>query len=187
MKRPLGVAVKTIAHPLTDEALAAIEASGLIRTLETNPVNFEGEDGAGLRERFMRLVCRKGIATPTFHGTFGTRQDLSSLDADARRGAVANVIGELSQARDLHAEIVILHPSYEPIPDAEREARKAALKVSLSEIEEIRAENGVGCVFLEYTRTGESDPVLKPLKELRDTLQQNDSSICRSRGALCGS
>ena len=136
MKRPLGVAVKTIAHPLTDEALAAIEASGLIRTLETNPVNFEGEGGAGLRERFMRLVCRKGIATPTFHGTFGTRQDLSSLDADARRGAVANVIGELSQARDLHAEIVILHPSYEPIPDAEREARKAALKVSLSEIEE---------------------------------------------------
>lgn len=136
MKRPLGVAVKTISHPLTDEAIRAIEASAEIRTLEPNPVNFDCEDGAGLQERFVRMVCRKGIATPTFHCTFGTRQDLSSLDAETRRGAVANVIGELSQARDLHAEIVVLHPSFEPIPDAEREARKSALKVSLSEIEE---------------------------------------------------
>ena len=44
-----------------------------------------------------------------------------------------------------------------------------------------------GRTAFEYAKRGESDPVLKPLKELRDTLQQNDSSICRSRGALCGS
>lgn len=136
MKRRLGVAVKTISHPLTEEALKAIEASTLIRSLETNPVNFECEGGAALQMRFAEMTRAKGISTATYHCSFGTRQDLSSLDPAKRIGAVDNVYAEFSQARDLHADIIVLHPSFEPIPDAERAARKRALRLSLSEIEE---------------------------------------------------
>lgn len=136
MKRPLGVAVKTIAHPLSVEALEAIRNSSLIRALEPNPVNFACEGGRVLQERFAELTRARGISTATYHCSFGTRQDLSSIDGGIRRGAVDNIYAEFSQARDLRAEIIVLHPSFEPVPAADRTARIKALRLSLSEIEE---------------------------------------------------
>ena len=136
MKFSPGMSVTSIARPLTEEALDAIEQSEGLVSLETNPALFDAPNGDALLERFVSIVRRRRIATPTYHCSYGPDRDPSSLDRGIRAAAISGLIAEFSQARTLRADIVVLHPSYEPIPDSDRRARIEALRVSLSEIEE---------------------------------------------------
>lgn len=136
MKFQPGMSVTSIARPLTEEALDAIEQSEGLVSFETNPALFDVPDGEALLDRFVSIIRRRRIATPTYHCSFGPDRDPSSPDRAIRAAAISGLIAEFSQARSLRADIVVLHPSYEPIPDGERGARLETLRVSLSEIEE---------------------------------------------------
>ncbi len=135
--RPLGVSGSAgIAKPFTEEAVAAIEASSEIKTIETSLYMFAHDFHSPIQQKFTDVVRKKGIATPTFHATFGAEYDMSSLDPEVRKSAIEKFYAELLKARELNAEIIVLHPSSEPISDAERKDRIKCLRLSMAEIEE---------------------------------------------------
>ena len=138
----LGISVKTIANPLTDEALEVLEHSGF-ETFETNPVNFQttGFDH-GLVDKFIAMKRRTGKTSPTFHAPYGGDWDLSALDEDARRKAVAKLLGLFPLATELKTEIIVEHPSGEPVRPEERDARIGQLRKSLAELHEPLREAG---------------------------------------------
>lgn len=136
MKFRPGVSVKTIANPLDDESLDALEKSSFA-TLETNMLNFETPDfNRGLFDKFLAMKKRAGISTPTFHAPYGTIWDLSSSDEATRLRAVELLIGLFKYAAELETKLIVEHPSWEPVGDDEREFRIAQLRKSLAELEE---------------------------------------------------
>ena len=138
----LGISVKTIANPLTDEALDALERSGF-ETFETNPVNFQSpEFDHGLVEKFIAMKRRTGKTSPTFHAPYGGGWDLSALDEEARRQAVAKLVGLFPLATELESGIIVEHPSGEPVRPDERGARIAQRRKSLAELEAPLREAG---------------------------------------------
>lgn len=133
---PLGVTGTSIATPFTEEALKALENSELIRNIEVSPKIFDCDNSDAMIDAFFECVDKKGIGTPTYHAVWGIPYDLSSTDEAIRQEAIANFYGELSYAARLRSNVVVLHPSYEPISDEERPMRIKALRLSLSEVEE---------------------------------------------------
>ncbi len=132
----LGVSVKTIANPLTDEALDVLEHSGF-ETFETNPVNFQTPVfDHRLVEKFIAMKRRTGKNSPTFHAPYGGDWDLSALDENARRKAVSKLLELFPLATELEAEIIVEHPSGEPVRPEERAERIAQLRKSLAELRE---------------------------------------------------
>lgn len=138
MSLRLGVSIIGIAAPpLTAEVVDALESSRLVRTLEAYTGLFPGGDGDPGRKLLLDAVSNsQHLSIPTFHAAFGTEFDLSQTDTEKRRTAVERLIADMKAARDFDADTLVVHPSYEPIDEADRPARMAALKVSLSEIEE---------------------------------------------------
>ena len=138
----LGVSVKTIANPLTDEALDVLEHSGF-ETFETNPVNFQtpGFDH-GLVDKFIAMKRRTRKTSPTFHAPYGGDWDLSALDENARRKAVSKLLDLFPLAAELETEIVVEHPSGEPVLPEVRDARIGQLRKSLAELREPLREDG---------------------------------------------
>ena len=132
----LGVSVKTIANPLTDEALDVLEHSGF-ETFETNPVNFQTpEFDHGLVEKFIAMKKRTGKTSPTFHAPYGGDWDLSALDEEARSKAVTKLLGLFPLAEELESEIIVEHPSGEPVRPEERADRIVQLRKSLADLRE---------------------------------------------------
>jgi hexosaminidase len=130
----LGVSVKTIVNPLTNEALDVLEHSGF-ETFETNPVNFQTpEFDHGLVEKFIAMKKRTGKTSPTFHAPYGGDWDLSALDENARRKAVTKLHGLFPLAAELETEIIVEHPSGEPVRPEERAERIAQLRKSLADL-----------------------------------------------------
>ncbi len=150
----LGVSVGAgIAAPLTDEALEAISSSSIIKTLETSVNMLDGvsqqaaykrnlkeiphsDELSALQKKFLDTIHVKGITTPTYHAIFGPEHDLSSTDEAIRQFAIDYLIGEFSKAKELGAEIIVIHPSFEPIPPEQREDRIKCLRLSMAELEE---------------------------------------------------
>lgn len=136
MKYDLGFSVTSISRPLTEESLQALESVSVARTIETNPALFPPDNGAEMQHRFMDVVRRKGLRPITYHASFGDKNDLSALNEEVRRESIERFYGELAQARDLDAEMIVLHPSFEPVLPEERMDRMKSLRLSLAEVEE---------------------------------------------------
>lgn len=131
----LGISVKTIANPLTDEALDVLENSKF-QTFETNMLNFEApEFNRELFDKFIAMKKRTGKISPTFHAPYGQKWDLSSVDEETRKGAVSSLTGLFGYAEELESELIVEHPSWEPVGDAERMLRISQLRKSLTELE----------------------------------------------------
>lgn len=89
-------------------------------------------DWAGLREN----ADRADIALLSYHLPFGDRSDISRLDEVLRSNAVALQKELIKKATDVGITRFVIHPSYEPISDDEREARLKNAAESLSELAE---------------------------------------------------
>ncbi len=138
----LGISVKTISNSLTDEALDVLEHSGF-ETFETNPVNFQTpEFDHGLVEKFIAMKQRTGKKSPTFHAPYGGDWDLSALDEEARRKAVSKLLELFPLAEELESEIIVEHPSGEPVRPEERSERIAQLRKSLTDLRKPLRETG---------------------------------------------
>lgn len=138
MSLRLGVSVIGLAAPPLDaEIVGAIASSRIVETLELSPILFPGGDNDPGRKLLIDAVAASPrLSIPTFHATFGQEFDLSQTDAEMRRNAIDRLIADMKAARDFDAETIVVHPSSEPIDEADRPARIKALKISLSEIEE---------------------------------------------------
>ena len=171
MKYELGMSVKSIANPLTFDAIEAIGRSG-IKTLETNPCNFECPESGKMEEAFLEMVKKAGKRTPTYHCPFGTPWDLSSIDEKMREGALQRLVGLFPQAHRLGAEILVEHTSWEPIPDEERLARLASLRKSMEELCPILKKEGFRMAMENLPRTclgNTAEELMKILEGFDDT------------------
>lgn len=100
-------------------------------------------DWAGLKEN----ADRAKICLLSYHLPFGDRSDISSVDEAARNNALSLQKELIKKASDVGIKRFIIHPSYEPIDDDEREVRLNNAKQSLAELAEYADEFGsVICV-----------------------------------------
>lgn len=118
-----------------------------IRYLELawRPEKFDLFDPA--KERFCESLIGKakslGMNIWTMHLPYGPQWDPSNLDASQRDEAVQRHLRLLCLARRWNIRTAVLHPSWEPIPDAERPARLQACKMALAALAEEAARLNV--------------------------------------------
>ncbi|MBR5286591.1 MAG: sugar phosphate isomerase/epimerase [Clostridia bacterium] len=66
---------------------------------------------------------RAGVALLSYHLPFGDKSDISGMNAELRQRAIEWHKELIKKASDIGIKRFIIHPSYEPIADDEREAR----------------------------------------------------------------
>ena len=87
------------------------------------------------------------IKVLSYHLPFGDRTDISAADEAVRINAVEIDKALIKKATDTGINRFVIHPSYEPIGDEERQTRMSAAKLSLSELAEYAESfNSVLCV-----------------------------------------
>lgn len=135
----LGASLHTITDSLTAEALQAV-ADSRIATLELWPALFagKGDPAAALRG----MLARTGIRAMSVHATFGGRHDISVMDQEAQRFAIAETLSAVNLAAEFGAPLVVVHASAEPITPEERGARRAQARRALEEIGAHAARKG---------------------------------------------
>ncbi len=70
----------------------------------------------------------------SLHIPYGTAWDPSILDAQARRDALERIVNVMNIASEWGIRTAVLHPSWEPIPNEERQQRLETCKNSLNEL-----------------------------------------------------
>ncbi|MDX9978573.1 MAG: sugar phosphate isomerase/epimerase family protein [Lentisphaeria bacterium] len=119
----LGVSLHCIGKPVDGGLLKALQDSQ-VATLELYPLLFT-EENLAARTALRVAMMTKGIRAATVHARFGGKIDVSSLDDGIRAQGLAAWREAMDMAVEFDAGMVVVHPSAEPIPDAEREARIA--------------------------------------------------------------
>jgi sugar phosphate isomerase/epimerase len=95
---------------------------------------------------FRRTQARLGRSRTRLHSVhlpYGRALDLSQPDDAGRAGALAATERNLRLAAALGAPLVVVHPSAEPVPDAERAARLDHARGSLEALGRVAAGHGV--------------------------------------------
>jgi len=82
----------------------------------------------------LKTLSQAGVKARTVHAKFGGELDLSSPDPDVRESGITAANQAIDLAVKMKAEIVIIHPSAEPISDNEREKRRNFSRASLAAI-----------------------------------------------------
>ena len=87
---------------------------------------------------YLEEVCPRiadgGLRIASFHLPFGTYRDISSPDETIRAGAVQALAQLIRLLAPYPGSNLVLHPSFEPIEEGEREAHIAACQKSLREL-----------------------------------------------------
>ncbi len=130
----LGISISSVA-PRMNRELMELLAKSSIKTFELNAAMFcEDYDGA-LREAFRRTLADSGKRVLSFHIPFSAMDDLSALDEDTRLRALARFRALQKEAVFFQAELLVLHPSTEPIDQTRRSEHMLQLRKSMQEIE----------------------------------------------------
>ena len=94
-----------------------------------------------------------GLRIAAYHLPFGTYWDLSSPDEAIRTAAVEANAALIRLLAPLEGGNVVIHPSFEPIGEAEREAHIAACQKSLRELGPIAGKFGKRIALENLPRT----------------------------------
>jgi sugar phosphate isomerase/epimerase len=116
-------------------------------------------------------------AVASVHAAFGATRDLSSLQDESRERAVSELGACAHLAQGLHADLVVVHASFEPIAADEREARlrRACESMALALPEFHRAGVRLAVELLPRTCLGNQ------VDELLDMISRLDSA----RAGVC--
>ena len=79
-----------------------------------------------------QVLADGGVEPRSIHTAFGQKLDISSLDPAVRAAGMQALTRGLDLAVQLGAQIVVVHPSSEPIDDEQRLARLAVAKESIA-------------------------------------------------------
>lgn len=166
----LGVSLHTICKELTDEALAAVEASR-IETLEYKDRLFADEQGPARKEAFRQMLRRSGIRPASIHVASDWDCDISSLDDAAHQAGLEAAYASLTLAGEMGTPILVVHASDEPIQPDQRSERIARVRVALSKLGERCGQAAVRVAVEVLPRTclgnsvGEALEIIEPLDE----------------------
>ncbi len=76
-----------------------------------------------------------GFRVNSIHYPYGPSFDISNLDAEVRAGAIKQIEFYLNRLQSLDGRFLIVHPSFEPVTDAERQTRLKACRESILKLE----------------------------------------------------
>ncbi|HEV2124291.1 MAG TPA: sugar phosphate isomerase/epimerase family protein, partial [Chloroflexota bacterium] len=128
---------------LGDAQWDALDASGVEAVEIVAPVPQCPLDDHTFLEKTQERLQRSRVRLHSVHLPYGRVQDLSQLDAAARAQALEITACNLRLAAALGATLVVVHPSAEPIADADRGARLDASRESLGRLATVASGEGV--------------------------------------------
>jgi sugar phosphate isomerase/epimerase len=147
------------------------------------------EPGFDKRDDNVLAVCEAlastGVLARTVHAAFGPALDLSSPDEAIRAAGLRAVRAALDLAARTGAQIIVVHPSAEPIRDEERAARMQQSRRSIAEIALLAAQTGYrfAIELLPRTCLGHS---AAELLALLDGLDPAVAGVCLDTNHLMG-
>lgn len=160
-----------------DQSLKTIKelAGSTVKSVEILESTFKN-DGKDVGEA-RRAFAEADIEVRTVHARWGDEIDFSSLDESARLAGIENIRVALDLAQQLGAQIVVVHPSYEPISDDVRAGRIKQARRSIATLAEIVSQVGcqVAVELLPRTCLGNS---AEELLELVEGVDPNSVGVC---------
>lgn len=152
-------------HGFDEQSLIACQSAGVTR-LEFVVGGSDPDRGAGY-DPLAKRARELGLEIWSVHLPFGKAWDISSLDGAVRRQAHGWNHEILARAAEWGVKKAIIHPSFEPIPDAERRERLLHCSDSLHQLAEAASEVGVQIAVECLPRTclgNTSDEILRLLE-----------------------
>ncbi len=131
----LGVSISSLTGGLNHVQIQYLRDSG-IRTFELNPVNFTGDYDRAVREALKKMLDETGKKAISYHIPFTKPDDISDPDEPLRVRAMSRFRALLKEAEFFGSEIIVLHPSTEPVNQNLRDEHIAQLRKSMTEMEE---------------------------------------------------
>jgi sugar phosphate isomerase/epimerase len=128
---PLGVSFHTLDSAQQPETAKLLNGSSVQAVELWEPTFRKDEDYI---DTMRRLFSAAGVMVRTVHANFGGSLDISSPDPAIRSAGIRAFTTALDLAVRMGAHIVIVHPSSEPILDAERPGRMDIAKRSIKTI-----------------------------------------------------
>ncbi|MDD3155358.1 MAG: sugar phosphate isomerase/epimerase [Victivallaceae bacterium] len=137
----MGVSATSLNPVLLLEFVAQLEDSRF-STFELAPSLFLTDYDHAVRDA-LRALCRKtGKRCISYHLPYSYYDDVSSPDESIRLRAMSRVRALFREAVFFDAEIMVLHPSTEPVDQRLRDTHLAQLRKSMRELEpDLRAGN----------------------------------------------
>ncbi len=130
----LGISISSVAPRMSIELMELLAKSSC-KTFELNATMFcEDYDGV-MREAFRRVLTESGKRVISFHIPFSAQDDLSAPDETLRLRALSRFRALFKQAAFFQAELLVLHPSTEPVDQNRRFEHQLELRKSMQELE----------------------------------------------------
>ena len=147
-KRLLGLSVS--GTYLTNEGCAALRAGGVDSVeISDRPQTYPTLDWAAIKA----AADANGIRLNSVHLPFSNRENISHLDAATRAQTIATHTAIMKDAAAIGIGIAVLHPSAEPIADADRAQFMANSKHSLAIMADYAAAYGMTIAVEDLPRT----------------------------------
>lgn len=138
---PVGTSTSLFRGGLTEAHVEEAKAAGIdcfeFVAKADDPESDARYDALAARARSL------GMSVWSVHLPFGRDKDVSSTDAAIRETWIRKNIAIMERAAGWGVQKAILHPSYEPIPDAERSERLAHAIASLGRLAEAADRLGI--------------------------------------------
>lgn len=128
----LGISVVSVA-PVLQAGDIELLCQSKIETFELHPAIFGAGDEA-VKRQLKESLAASGKRAASYHIPFGWQYDISMGEEAKRQSALTEVRGFLAEAQYFGCSTVVLHCSFEPIPDRERKRRMIQLRTSLLEL-----------------------------------------------------
>jgi sugar phosphate isomerase/epimerase len=138
----LGVSTSVFGRAFTPAHLDALDASCVDVVEVVGPAPPCSFDLVPVREELRARMRDARVRLWSVHVPYGHRLDLSQPDDAERREAVVATRANLVAGAALGAGIAVVHPSAEPIGDAQRAAHLAAARRSLAALAPVAADLG---------------------------------------------
>ena len=171
---PLGVSLHTL-DPAQQPETVELLANSSVKSVELwEPTFKKSEDYGNL---MLNLFDKAGVEVRTVHANFGGSIDISSPDHTVRSDGIQAFSTALDLAMRMRAQIVIVHPSSEPIPDEARTRRMEEAKHSIWTIAEMAGRAGcrIALELLPRTCLGNS---VEELLRLLEEVDPSTAGIC---------
>ncbi len=150
MDKNFKLALSSSVYPFGDELFESFASNG-IEAIEVSrsAKDYENLDYAALRE----LADRHGVELWSFHLPFDPFSKLDISHPDIAEGAIVLMKEYIDKATAIGIKRFVIHPSGEPIEEADRPRRMERSKKSLNELAEYAYERGAVIAVEDLPRT----------------------------------
>jgi len=138
----LGTSTFLAGHWPTPEDITTLARSSIAAVEVAAPGNWQEVPEAAMRGTLDALRATR-LERWSLHSVFGGWRDISSTDETIRGQALHSLRDDLALASDLGCQVLVVHPSVEPILKQDRPARIDQARKSLAEVARMARESGL--------------------------------------------